>query len=298
MTNRNNIYSCLILVIGLGLTCVNSQPAQTNSTTSRSLVKVYSSYSASFYSAVQLQSLMQKSDHANDMQYDRSLALFRAVLDSKYRTKRYTDLRIQYDRLVGQQVSEQTQIIRVQNELNYWVDNRIYENRRYRHFNNPYNYYETQKQYYYTLINLYQSQINGLRIQTQNISNQILAEQLMMYNKALGDEKYLKKVLEIYALAGIKKAQQENLIHAQMKAREAEQKTREEWQAWVTFEYLSKYSTLKEKYEQKEISFDQFDKEKTYLEKERTEKLKLSASEGKQAYKETLKRLTSSKNPD
>ncbi len=303
MTNRNNRTFChygrsevislfLILVMGLGLTCANSQPAQTVSTTNKSLVKVYSSYSASFYSATQLQALMQKNGHANDMQYDRSLYLFRAVPESNHRTKQYVDLRIQYDKLAAEENSVQTKEIRVENELNQFVNNRIYSNKHYRKVNDPNNTYETQKQYYYTEINKYQSQYNNLHTQQQQVYNQMVAEQWNMYGKALGDETYLKKVLKDYAMVGIKKAQQEKDNEAQLKARQEEQKAAVEWQAWVTFEYLSKYSTLDARLENKEITYTQYEKERNKLDKEKIDKLRMSRREGRDAFEETYQRLT------
>jgi DNA-binding protein len=289
MKTRDYLFSCLILV--LGLTYANSQPAQTVSTTNKFQEKVYSSYSASFYSAVQLQALLQKSGHANDMEYDRSLYLLRSVPESKYRTKQYADFRMQYDKLAAEENIVQTSATQVQNELNQFVNNRM-NNRQPRNGNNQNNTYEAQKQNYYNEINKYQSQYNNLRAQQQKIYNQMLTEQLSMYSKALGDELFLKKMLEDYAMAGIKKIKQEKNNQAQLKARQEEQQAAVDWQAWVTFEYISKYSTLDARLEKKEITYTEYEKQRDKLDKEKIDKFKLSRREAREAFEETYKRLT------
>ena len=206
------------------------------------------------------------------------------------------DLRTQYDNLVSQQEKLQKQETQVQNQLNQTVYNYRRSNRgRNSRNNNSYDpTYNINKQYLTTRINNYRTQINSLHSQEQNIYSQMFQEQLAMYQRGLGDESYLKSFLDDYALSGVKKAKQQELLRAQLKAREEERKAESDWQAWVTFDYLSKYSTLKDSYERKEISFDKYEQQRDKLDKEKLEKLQQSKKEGHDAYKETYERLTAS----
>ena len=242
-----------------------------------------------------MQALLQTGGRRNDLEYDRSIYLLRAVTESKYRTKQYNDLRSQYDRLATEQENAQKMETQIQTELNQFVNNRTPGGRRGRNGNNSETEYNTQKQVYYNEINQYQSQINNERSRQQKVYNQMLGEQLGMYAKAQGDESFLKKVLEDYAMEDIKQTKQAKNNEAQLKAREEEQQAGIDWQAWVTFEYLSKYSTLDARLEQKKITYTEYEKERDKLDKEKIDKLKLSRREAREAFEETYKRLTTTR---
>lgn len=284
-------YFLIVLVIFIG-SYAKSETPQTVNTTSTAMEKVYSSYSASFYSAAQLQILLQNGGRRNDLEYDRSLYLLRAVTESKYRTKQYTDLRMEFDRLATEQENAQKRKTQIQNELTQFLNSRTPGGRRNQNGNNSNTGYETQKQIYTTEINQYQSQVNNYRAQQQKVYTQMLTEQLAMYSRAQGDEYYLNKVLYDYAAADLKQTKQAKNNEAQLKAREEERQAEVDWQAWVTFEYLSKYSTLDARLEHKEITYTEYEKERDKLDKEKIDKLKMSRKEARDAFEETYKRLT------